>query len=218
MLIQINPSLLKASLLLFTSMFIFNAQAGTLNSTLDLTPSHPDITSENIVYTYDVANGEFEASGNAMGITYDLLVGSEFVFIDSFVDPSLLSGTFNLDANINKSAGTADGILNIGGTITSLGFNSGTLITATLAQVGGPNMALNFLFNVTGGDAASLYGGIGSTVGVIMNTGGYLGITSFDANFNGTASSDTFAVPSPNSFSVFLIGFIALGLRKKLRG
>jgi len=87
--------------------------------------------------------------------------------------------------------------------------------------VGGPYMALNFLFNVTGGDAATLYGGIGSTIGVIMNFTGYNG--GFNAAFASGqegASSDTFAVEvaTPNSLSIFLIGFIALGLRKKLLG
>ena len=210
--IQINGSLLKASVLLFTSLFIFNAQAGVVDSTLALTTTDPDISSGYITSNYvgNSTSGEFSANGWALQLT---------TVIPSSIN--IVSGSFELTANIQESAGTADGVLSIGGTIASLGFTSNTLITGTLLQVGGPYMALNFLFNVTGGDAATLYGGIGSTIGVIMNFTGYNG--GFNAAFASGqegASSDTFAVEvaTPNSLSIFLIGFIALGLRKKLLG
>ncbi len=208
--IQINRSLLKASVLLLTSLFIVNAQAGVVNSTLALTTTNPDISSGFITsdYTGDSTGGLFTANGFATQLTTAIPTNE-----------AIANGTFNLTANIQESAGTANGLLSIGGTIAALGFNSATLITGNLLQVGGPSIALNFLFNVTGGDAASLYGGIGSTIGVIMNFTGYNG--DFNADFASdpdNATSDTFAVSAPNSLSIFLIGFIALGLRKKLRG
>jgi hypothetical protein len=212
--IQVNGSLLKASVLLFTSLFIFNAQAGVVNSTLALMTTNPDISSSYITSNYvgDSTGGVFSAKGFAIQLT---TVIPSVVYIDEG------TGTFDLTANIQESLVTADGVLSIGGTIASLGFYSSTLITGTLLQVGGPYMALNFLFNVTGGDAATLYGGIGSTIGVIMNFTGYNG--GFNAAFASDpfgASSDTFVVEvaTPNSVSIFLIGFIVLGLRKKLRG
>lgn len=210
--IQINRSLLKASVLLFTSLFIVSAQAGVVNSTLALTTTNPDISSIlNAQYTGDSTAGTFTSFGQASQLTTAALTNE-----------TIDAGTFELNANIQENAGTADGLLSIGGTIAAQGFNSSTLITATLLQVGGPNTALNFLFNVTGGDAAALYGGVGATIGVIMNGTGYNG--NFNAAFeslgNFGASSDTFVVevPTPNSLSIFLIGFIALGLRKTLRG
>ncbi len=209
--IHINRSLLKASVLLFTSLFIFNAQAGVVNSTLALTTTNPDISSGFITSNYagDSTGGVFSANGFAIQLTTDIPTNE-----------SITGGSFDLTANIQESLGTADGVLSIGGTIGNLGFNSNTLITGTLLQVGGINMALNFLFNVTGGDAAALYGGVGSTIGVIMNFTGYNG--GFNAAFASdieNASSDTFAVEvsTPYSLSIFLIGFIALGLRKKIR-
>jgi hypothetical protein len=209
--IHINRSLLKASVLLFTSLFIFNAQAGVVNSTLALTTTNPDISSGFITSNYagDSTSGVFSADGFALQLTTAIPTNE-----------AITGGSFDLTANIQESLGTADGVLSIGGTIGNLGFNSNTLITGTLLQVGGINMALNFLFNVTGGDAAALYGGIGSTIGVIMNFTGYNG--GFNAAFASdieNASSDTFAVEvsTPNSLSIFLIGFIALGLRKKIR-
>jgi hypothetical protein len=210
--IHINRSLLKASVLLFTSLFIFNAQAGVVNSTLALTTTNPDISSivRNAEYAGNSTSGTFTSLGQASQLTTAALTNE-----------TIDAGTFELNANIQQSAGTADGLLSIGGTITTLGFSSGTLITATLLQVGGPNAALNFLFNVTGGDAAAIYGGVGATIGLIMNSTGYNG--SFNAAFASDpsgASSDTFVVEvaTPNSVSIFLIGFMVLGLRKKLRG
>ena len=212
--IQINGSLLKASVLLFTSLFIFNVQAGVVDSTLALTTTNPDISS--IVYTA-------EYTGNSTDGTFTSLGQASQLTTAALTSETIDSGTFELNASIQQSAGTADGLLSIGGTITALGFSSGTLITATLLQIGGPNTALNFLFNVTGGDAAALYGGVGATIGVIMN---FMDPTGYNGSFNAAfesdkfTSSDTFVVEvaTPNSVSIFLIGFIVLGLRKKLRG
>jgi len=212
--IQINGSLLKASVLLFTSLFIFNVQAGVVNSTLALTTTNPDISS--IVYTA-------EYTGNSTDGTFTSFGQASQLTTAALTNETIDAGMFELNANIQQSAGTADGVLSIGGTIASLGFNSNTLITATLLQIGGPNTALNFLFNVTGGDAAALYGGVGATIGVIMN---FMNRTGYNGSFNAAfesdkyMSSDTFVVEvaTPNSVSIFLIGFIVLGLRKKLRG
>jgi hypothetical protein len=196
-------------------LFIFNAQAGVVNSTLALTTTNPDISSivYNAGYTGNSTDGTFNSFGQASQLTTAALTNE-----------TIDAGTFELNASIQQSAGTADGLLSIGGTITALGFSSGTLITATLLQVGGPNAALNFLFNVTGGDAAAIYGGVGATIGLIMN---FMDPTVYNGSFNAAfeierfgASSDTFVVEvaTPNSVSIFLIGFMVLGLRKKLRG
>jgi hypothetical protein len=207
--LQIKRTLIKLSAVVVASAFIFNAQAGTLSSTLDLNPMDPDIASVHTTsYIGDATSGVLTSSGFA--VTFSNFAPAE----------AITGGTFNLTANIQKSLGTADGLLNIGGTIASLGFNSGTLLTATLAQIGGPTMTLNFLFNVTGGDAASLYGGAGAIMGVIMNNSGYNGLVSFDGNFGGVAfgsTSDTVAVPVPSTVALFLIGFGALVLRRNLR-
>jgi hypothetical protein len=208
--LQIKSSLIKLNALVFTCAFMFNAQAGTLSSTLDLNPMDPDIFSQFISTSYvgDATSGDFTAEGFAAQL------------INNAPAEAIDGGTFLITADIEKTNNIANGVLDIGGTIASLGFNSGTLLTATLAQIGGPMQTLNFLFNVTGGDAAGLYGGVGATMGVIMNFSGYNGLSSFDAAFSSDpfgANSDTVAVPVPSTVALFLIGFGALALRRNLR-
>jgi hypothetical protein len=113
---------------------------------------------------------------------------------------NIAGGTFNINANINFNAQTASGTLSIGGTIAGLGFNSGTLLTGTLNSTpasqtfgAGAGDPLEFLFTVTGGDAAGLYGGVGSTAGIILSQSGYAG--SFAGDFSSApfgALADTF--------------------------
>jgi hypothetical protein len=119
---------------------------------------------------------------------------------------NIVGGSFDINANINFNAQTASGTLSIGGTIAGLGFNSGTLLTGTFNSAlasqtfgAGPGDPLEFLFTVTGGDAAALYGGVGSTAGVILSQSGYTG--SFAGNFSSApfgALADTFqSQPGP---------------------
>ena len=206
---KLHSALLKITALLCVCVMTFTAQAGTVSSTLDLTTSEPDISSGFISTSYigNSSSGAFTATGFATGLT------------NMGVNEPIAGGSFDITANIQALAGTADGILNIGGSIAALGFNTGTLLTATLAQVGGPSAALNFVFNVTGGDAAALYGGVGAEVGVIMGFTGYNGIASFGGDFNSAAfaaTANAFAVPLPSTVALFLIGFAALGVRRKV--
>jgi hypothetical protein len=132
---------------------------------------------------------------------------------------NIAGGSFDINANVNFNAQTASGSLSIGGTIAGLGFNSGTLLTGTFSSApgsqsfgAGPGDPLEFLFDVTGGDAAALYGGVGSTAGVILANSGYSG--SFASNFTSgpfQAVSDTFVqasggVPLPGTLWLMLFG------------
>ena len=158
---------------------------------LNLAPGTPDIESSfiNVDYVGNNAGGTLVASGFANVLTPP---GSP--------TGNIAGGTFDINANANFNAQTASGTLNIGGTIAGLGFNSGTLLTGTFVSTAGsqtfgagPGDPLEFLFTVTGGDAAGLYGGVGSTVGVILSQSGYAG--SFAGNFSSApfnALADTF--------------------------
>lgn len=117
------------------------------------------------------------------------------------------------------------GTLSIGGTVASLGFNSGTLLTGDLTALGFPDAGgdpLEFLFNITGGDAASLYGATG---GVIMSATGFGG--SFAADFDnnmgmvgrGMGTADAGAVPVPAAVWLFgsgLLGMVWVGRRRRI--
>jgi len=79
---------------------------------------------------------------------------------------------YSLEAFIDSSGVLSSGTILINGTIPELGFNSGTLLTGDLTEVGFGNSGLEpleFKFVVTSGDALSLYGGIGSTGGIVFS-------------------------------------------------
>jgi hypothetical protein len=162
---------------------------------LNLTPATPMIESSFISVDYigNNSGGVLTASGFASVLTPP---GSPV--------GNIVNGTFDINSNINSDAQTARGTLSIGGTIASQGFNSGSILTGTFSSTAGdPTFGagagdpLEFLFDITGGDAAGLYGGIGATSGVILSQSGYVG--SFASNFSSgpfQALSNTF-VPEP---------------------
>ena len=99
------------------------AQATPLN--LELFDS-PDITVGFIDVTYDASTDQFVASGFAL--TFD--DGNDPVKNIFFTAPN-----YNITATIDAS-GNAAGSLTIGGTIDSLGFTSGILLTGNLTKIG----------------------------------------------------------------------------------
>ncbi|MBT8130632.1 MAG: VPLPA-CTERM sorting domain-containing protein [Gammaproteobacteria bacterium] len=110
------------------------------------------------------------------------------------------SGLFTLDANISNSGGLNGGTITLGGTINSLGYSSGTLLTGVLTDFGfvpgsDGGDPLEFLFSVTGGDLASLYGGTGGIIMGFTGATGDFGSDFSSAPFN--ASADVAAVPVP---------------------
>jgi hypothetical protein len=178
------------------------AQAAPLNLTL---PEFPDIFSGFIDVTYQAGTQAFQASGFALTLDDDGIGGQE----------NINNGLFNLSATINNTGVLQNGLLTIGGTVP--GFNSGTLLTGLLTAFGFQPTGgdpLEFLFAVTGGDLAGLYGGIGATGGVILSETGFGG--SFGMNFDNTGGnpgwgagvSDTGAgpIPEPSTILLFTTG------------
>jgi len=135
---------------------------------------------------------------------------------------NIAGGSFDITAAINDTTMTATGDLTVGGTIAGLGFNSGTLLTGTLSALGaGIGDPLEFLFDVTGGDAAGL---MGPTVGVNLSQSGYVG--SFASDFNSgafQARSDTFAhraanpMPEPGTLVMIALSLVSAGLARRNR-
>jgi hypothetical protein len=74
---------------------------------------------------------------------------------------------------------------------------------------------LEFLFSVTGGDAAGLYGGIGSIGGIILSGGtGFTGDFTMDFAGTGSAVADVGPVPLPAAVWLFgagLLGLVGIG-------
>ena len=188
-------STLAAVLIMGTSSL---AQAAPLNLTLN---DFPDIVSSLITVTYGAASSTFTASGFADELDDDGSVPAE----------AIVGGTFDLAAAIDASGALSGGSLAIGGTVASLGFNSGTLLTGNLTALGFNNAGdpLEFLFDVTGGDAFALFGGGSLSGGVVLASSGFGG--NWDSDF-GTISavSDTGVVPVPAAVWLFGSGLIGL--------
>jgi len=194
------------TMLLLAGLFVLSpgAQAASLGLTLNDTP---DIVSTFIDVKYNSEMGTLMASGTANELDDD---GSP---------EAITAGSFDLTAMIDALGVMSSGTLSIGGTIASLGFNSGTLLTGTLTTFGFPEAGgdpLGFLFDVTGGDAASLYGSGAYPGGIILGSSGFTG--SFTENFgriDGVA--DVASVPIPAAVWLFgsaLLGLVGLSRRR----
>ena len=204
-------SLLIGSLVLLG--FAATVEAAPLDIILE---DYPDITSGFIDITYDAGTDVFDASGFSLAYDDDGSVPSEVI----------TGGTFNISATIDADGTLSAGTLAIGGTIPSLGYISGTLLTGTLTSLGfipAGGDPLEFLFDVeiTGGDLAPEYAG--HTCGVILGGTNFPG--SFAASFNnlffdmegtGQGVSDTgVVVPEPATLGLLVFGLMASRLRRR---
>jgi hypothetical protein len=181
---------------LLAGLFTVTAQAFP---ELDLEVGTPDLFSAGITVDYQGDNNG--GTLTAMGFASTL---EGFGNIDN--------GTFLIDmTSIDFNDQTAAGTLTIGG-------NGGTLLTGTLSSSAGDQTfggngdtgALEFLFNVTGGDVADLYGGVGGSAGIILSQSGFNGsfASAFGTQWN--ALANTFGqgggVPIPGTLWLVLAG------------
>lgn len=190
---------------LFSAVFLSVAHAQPI---LDLQLENvPDILAQFILVEYDSASDLLTATGTAVQFDDDGV---------GLAEP-INNGNFSLTSTIDD-IGFTSGSLVVSGTIASLGFNSGTLLTGNLTDGGTPppvgsTEQLHFTFDVTGGDAGSLYSGTG---GIIMSSTGFPG--DFSVDFDnaitpglGNGAADVgLVVPEPTSLSIF--GALGAGL------
>ncbi len=154
----------------------------------------------------------------------DIFTASGFVFVmtDGLGDANdvVPTGFFSLTANIDNTGGLLGGTVTIFGQVPTLGFASGTLLRGLLTAFGFPTAGgdpLEFLFDVTGGDAAGLYGSAG---GMFLDPSGFTG--SFESDFSnaaGTATADVrVPVPEPSALLLVVLGAGLARARRGLRG
>lgn len=205
---------LKTSLAVVLFGIACNAQAASLGFTLlDV----PDIASFNIDVAYDAGTDTLTATGFALTIDY------------SETDPAenITDGSFSVVATIDSTGAISGGTVTITGTVPVLGFNSGTLLTGDLTDFGFPDAGgdpLEFLFDVTGGDAAALYGDKGGIklIAFAPAGGGFTGDWTTDWDnlgpFGfGTGEADTAAVPVPAPLLLLLSALIGVGVSSRRR-
>lgn len=178
----------------------------------------PDFVSGFLDVSYDSLTELFDASGFAL----------EFDDDAAGLPHGIADGTFDLAATIDLDGTLLGGSLIIGGTIPALGFNSGTLLTGNVIDFGFEPVngdPFEFLIDLTGGDAAGLYGA--DPIGVILAQSGFDGsfAKDFDNLINGssgtgTGLSDTAPViPLPGTGLLALVGAGLVGLfRRRVNG
>jgi hypothetical protein len=195
------------------------ASATPLNLILQL----PDVVSGLIDITYNAGTDVLSMSGVSLELDDD---GSP---------PNIgldVLGTFVIDAEIDSSGNLVLSPTNASNTITVTGevgpYTSGTLITGDLTDFGwsggSSGMVLEFTFDVTGGDLASV-GGFGTfdEGGVIVGTGSNTfssWASSWDNLFfgipgTGSGTSDTAPIPEPSTALLLYGGIAALALRSR---
>ena len=200
--------MLRRSLISCIAVFAFSSAANAAPLGLTLLDA-PDIFSSFIDVTYDASTDSLSAMGFALELNDGIGVND------------ITNGMFTLDAVIDDAGNMSSGSFTIGGTIAALGYVSDTLLTGTLdafgfAPGGDP---LEFLFTVTGGDAAALYGGSG---GMVLAGTGFSGswASDFDNLISGIPGtgqgvSDVAAVPIPAAAWLFLTAILSLAATRR---
>jgi len=202
-----------------------SVRAELLNLTLK---ESPDIFSGYIDVTYDAGNNAFAFASTGYALTF--YNGVEQIDFDVYTEDS-----FSISATVNELGVASSGSLTITGQVAGYGA-TGPLLTGNLTNFGfgfwdtlnpeSDAASFEFLFEVSGGEMAGLYGGQGASIGVIMggvSVGADVTEQLFTADFDnlfgngpgyGTAVSDT-GTPMPEPVSLLLLGLGGLILSKR---
>ncbi len=137
---------------------------------IDQDPNAPDATIGFITVGYDAGSDQLTANGFLLSLR---TAGSTLAPTGNI--------DFNLTATVTETGDLTSGDFSVNGRFDSLGFMSGSFLTGDLTMLMGPSDALEFLFDVTGGDGAPLYAGRQGGM-ILSQLGGFNGDWTQDWN------------------------------------
>jgi hypothetical protein len=209
-------------------LLVSNAQAD-----LQLTPPQwaPDLSLWSVDVAYNASTKTLMASGPQSGQVFADAEENMYIF-DEW-------GVFNLTATIDNAGVASAGSFSLTGEVLGYG-TTGPLLTGNNLSIFNSDFyttrdprtdeaSLEFLFDVSGGEMADLYGGLGAKVYMLMTfviVPGGVAETQFTTNFDtlrgnpfGEGTSDTMAdiipMPEPATLSLLAVGAAALLRRRK---
>ena len=168
----------------------------------------PDILVQAVGVEYDFDAQVLSISGIAVQIDDDGLGAAE----------GITGGEITMSVPVDHSGILIDntGTLLVEGEVSSLGFTSGTLLTATITDFGfsdpeGGISIQDFRFDITGGDASGLYGSQAAMIlsQITQFTNWESDWDNFEFLTTGFAVGDI-GVPEPSSWVLLFIGALAL--------
>ena len=207
----------RVSLVATFAVAMLGTTAAQAFISLGLTGGTPDIVAQELAVIY-MGNND---SGTLTADNFGGFAGFSVIEPPGTPMGDISDFFFHLDAAVDFNDSTATGNLTLSGDVAGLGLNgvllvgtlNSTLANPTFGTPGGES--LEFLFEVTGGLAAGLFG---DTAGVILSNSGYMG--SFDEAFGEpeNAAADTFGVvPAPGTL-LLLAGGLMLFARRRTQG
>ena len=202
-----------------------------------VTQPTPDIASFSIDFTYNASSHILAASGMAVCISVGDPESPDNPIV--FDEDSLLNGTFLLSAIVDNAGVASSGSLIMGGKVLGYG-ETGPLLTANnisyfnsfFTTTLNPNRdfaMFEFVFDITGGEMADMFGGLGAQVYIDLTwvqPAAGVAQSQFTGNFDnlvgvnyfgegtGNAMADTVPV-IPEPITVLLLGLGAVLARKK---
>lgn len=202
-----------------------------------VTQPTPDIASFSIDFTYNASSHILAASGMANCISVGDPESPDNPI--TFDEDSLLNGTFLLSAIVDNAGVASSGSLTMGGKVLGYG-ETGPLLTAnnisyfnsfftTTLNPSRDWAMFEFVFDITGGEMADMFGGLGAQVYIDLTwvqPAAGVAESQFTGNFDnlvgvnyfgegtGNAMADTVTV-IPEPITVLLLGLGIVLARKK---
>jgi hypothetical protein len=158
-------------------------------------------TAADSTVVYDASTGAFTVSGVVLQLKDERMVDTHH---------AIVAGVLSISAVIDNSGVLQSGSVTVSGTIPTLGFSSGTLLTGDLWAFGHDDASypLEFWFSITGGDAAGIYGSqFGTPGGIVIFDSGFSG--SFATDFSSIAAA-VHVIPEPSATLLFFVGLLAV--------